>query len=162
MKQICKLHNNNVFGSKLYPSDISIQPKIHCFWRNFTRYIRKKYNYFCDLWYCCYYQFYSKTTNNRVRMNSRINKLFMTFESAYSCSGYHNIKVFIYDYSINSWSDIIVNSKFFISNTIPRCIIIGINTINNLYISFKYNISSTVFTKLDLRSAYNQIPRIPQ
>ena len=56
-----------------------------------------------------------------------------------SCSGYHNVRVFIYDYSINSWSDITVNSKFYISNTIPRCIIIGINTINNLGISFKYN-----------------------
>ena len=60
-------------------------------------------------------------------------------ESANSCSGYHNVRVFIYDYSINSWSDITVNSKFYISNTIPRCIIIGINTINNLGISFKYN-----------------------
>ena len=66
-----------------------------------------------------------------IRMNE--------IESVKYCSGYHNIRVFVYDCSLNSWTNINFNSNFYMSITIPKCIILGINTINDLGISFKYN-----------------------
>ncbi len=51
----------------------------------------------------------------------------------------HLILVPIFDIICGSWNTFDINSSFYVSETIPKCVILGINTINQMGITFKYN-----------------------
>ncbi len=51
----------------------------------------------------------------------------------------HLILVPIFDIIRGSWNAFDINSSFYVSETIPKCVILGINIINQMGITFKYN-----------------------
>ena len=60
-------------------------------------------------------------------------------ENSGKSTNFHLITVPIFDITHNSWNTFNINSSFYVSNTIPKCVILGINTINQMGISFKYD-----------------------
>ncbi|OUM56442.1 hypothetical protein PIROE2DRAFT_18956 [Piromyces sp. E2] len=78
-----------------------------------------------------------KTLNHTLL---RMNKI----ESIQNCTEQHKISINIYDYNQQSWCDIAINSSFYVSDTIPKSIIIGSESINSLRISFKYNVNNVL------------------
>ena len=66
-----------------------------------------------------------------IRMNE--------IEDSGKSTNFHSFTVPIYDITHNSWNNFNISSSFYVSNTIPKCVILGINTISQMGISFKYD-----------------------
>jgi len=60
-------------------------------------------------------------------------------ENSGKSTNFHLFTVPNFDITHNSWNTFNIKSSFYISNTISKCVILGINTINQMGISFKYD-----------------------
>jgi len=67
--------------------------------------------------------------------NIRMNEI----ENSWKSTNFNLLTVPIFDITHNSWNTFNINSSFYVSNIIPKCVILGINTINQMGISFKYD-----------------------
>ena len=66
-----------------------------------------------------------------IRMNE--------IENSWNSTNFHMLMVPIFDIIHNTWDTFKFNCSFYVSNTIPKCVILGITSISQFGITFKYN-----------------------